>query len=49
MIRPEHMLYGLLRYPEFASSLALAELAVPFVRAKEAVALIQPAGTKGEE
>ena len=45
----EHMLLGLLRHPEFASSRALAERAVSFDRAKESIALICPAGTKGEE
>jgi ATP-dependent Clp protease ATP-binding subunit ClpC len=45
----EHMLLGLLRYPEFVSSRALAERAVSFDRAKEAVAMVRPAGTKGEE
>jgi hypothetical protein len=45
----EHMLLGLLRYPEFPSSRALAECAVSFDRAKAAIALIRPAETKGEE
>ena len=45
----EHMLLGVLHHPEFASSRVLAAHAVTLERATEAIALVRPAGTKGEE
>ncbi len=45
----EHILLGLLRYPEFASSRVLAQHSVSFDRANEAIAGMGSASPKGEE